>query len=60
MEKLSYKSYLGSIEYSLVDKLYFGQIINTDNLISYEGKTTQCLSNDFQIAVDQYIEDSLR
>jgi predicted HicB family RNase H-like nuclease len=57
MDKLEYKGYYGSIEYSKEDDCLFGKVSGMpDNLISYEGNTATELYTDFKAAVDCYLE----
>ncbi|GHV32648.1 antitoxin HicB [Bacteroidia bacterium] len=57
MNKLEYKGYYGSIEYSKDDKLLYGKVLGmTKDLITYEGKTIEELENDFVEGIDSYIE----
>lgn len=53
---LSYKGYHGSIEFSLNDNILFGQVININSLISYEGTTLDELKKDFKNAIDEYLK----
>ena len=55
-DKMSYKCYIGSIEYSDEDGVYFGRVLNIKSLISYEGNTIEELEKDFHRAVDDYLE----
>ena len=57
MNKLEYKGYYGSIEYSKDDDCLFGKVVGMpDNLISYEGNTATELFTDFKDAIDTYLE----
>lgn len=53
---LSYKKYNGTIEYSDEDECFFGKVIGTDSLISYEGNSLQELKSNFKEAVDGYLQ----
>jgi predicted HicB family RNase H-like nuclease len=56
MNKLEYKGYYGSIEYSKEDNCLFGKVIGIPrDLISYEGNTADELYEDFKGAIDDYI-----
>jgi predicted HicB family RNase H-like nuclease len=56
MDKLEYKGYYGSIEYSKEDDCLFGKVSGMpDNLISYEGNTATELYTDFKEAIDAYL-----
>ena len=50
-----YKSYKGTIEYSIIDECYYGKII-CDSLINYEAENAIKLYKEFKYAVDDYIE----
>lgn len=50
-----YKGYIGSIEFSEEDTLFFGKVMGIRSLISYEGKNADELISDFHSAVDDYI-----
>ncbi len=52
---MQYKGYVGSIEYSDNDKVYYGKVHGIHSLISYEGVTVQDLIKDFHAAVDEYL-----
>jgi len=57
MNKLEYKGYYGSIEYSKEDDCLFGKVLGMpDNLISYEGNTAAELYTDFKDAIDTYLD----
>jgi predicted HicB family RNase H-like nuclease len=61
MNKLEYKGYCGSIEYSKEDDCLFGRVPGMpDNLISYEGNTVTELYADFKEAINTYLEHCRR
>lgn len=51
-----YKNYFGSICYSDPDSVLYGKVLGIRSLISYEGDTIKSLKNDFQEAVEDYLE----
>lgn len=53
---LNYKGYIGSIEFSEKDNVFFGKVQGIRSLISYEGESAKELVTDFHIAVDEYLE----
>ena len=53
---MEYKGYLGSIEFSQEDALFYGKVLGIRALISYEGENAHDLIKDFQNAVDSYLE----
>jgi len=57
MNRLEYKGYYGSIEYSKDDNCLFGKVLAMpNNLILYEGNTASELFDDFKNAIDTYLE----
>lgn len=54
--KMEYKGYVGSVEFSESDYLFFGKVQSIRSLISYEGKNEKELVEDFRGAVDDYLE----
>ena len=53
---IEYKGYLGSVEFSEEDSLFYGKVMGIRSLISYEGETAKELLEDFHGAVDDYLE----
>ena len=51
---MEYKGYLGSVEFSEEEAVFFGKIMNIRSLISYEVKNVMELSEQFREAVDEY------
>jgi len=57
MDKLEYKGYLGSIEYSKTDRCFFGEVLGLPKSgIIYEGNTAEELFEDFKGGIDLYLE----
>jgi len=58
MERLEYKGYSGSIEYSKADNCLHGKVIGLDKetCITYEGNTALELYEDFKGAIDDYLD----
>ncbi|MFQ9705954.1 MAG: type II toxin-antitoxin system HicB family antitoxin [Limosilactobacillus pontis] len=52
---LKYKGYHGTVEFSLEDNVLYGNVIDVNSLISYEGKDLAELRSDFEGAVDDYL-----
>lgn len=52
---MEYKDYIGSIEFSEEDCIFYGKVQGIRALISYEGTTAQELVDDFHCAVDDYL-----
>ena len=53
---IQYKGYIGSIEFSEEDRLFYGKVMGIRSLISYEGESAAELLDDFHNAVDDYLE----
>lgn len=52
---MQYKNYIGSVEYSDDDGIFFGKVQFIRALISYEGKNVREIRNDFHAAIDDYL-----
>ncbi len=52
---MEYKGYVGSVEFSEPDALFYGKVLGIRSLISYEGTNATELINDFHGAVDDYL-----
>jgi len=53
--RLTYKGYTGTVEFSAEDKLFFGKIEGVDDLVSYEDENIFALENSFIEAVEDYM-----
>lgn len=53
---MEYKDYVGSVEFSEEDALFYGKVLGIRSLISYEGNNAAELAADFHGAVDDYLE----
>ena len=49
---IKYKGYIGSVEFSESDGIFYGKVQGIRSLISYEGTTANELITDFHDAVD--------
>jgi len=56
MNTLSYKGFLGSVNFSEKDSVFFGKIEGIDGLVNFEGESVSELTKSFRDAVDDYIE----
>ena len=52
---LEYKGYIGSVEFSEQDRIFYGKVKGIHSLISYEGTTINELTKDFHEAIDSYL-----
>ena len=53
-----YRGYIGSVEYSEEDGVFFGKLIGIRDLVSYEGETLELLEKDYREAVDFYLANA--
>jgi predicted HicB family RNase H-like nuclease len=54
---LTYKGFIGSVNFSAEDDLFFGKVEGINDLVTFEGSSVQELKNAFHYAVDAHIED---
>lgn len=52
---MEYKGYLGSVEFSENDGVFFGKVQGIRSLISYEGTNASELVSSFHGAIDDYL-----
>ena len=52
---MEYKGYIGSVEFSEEDGVFFGKVMGLRALISYEGTNAKELVEDFHGSVDEYL-----
>ena len=52
---MEYKGYVGSVEFSPEDALFFGKVLGIRALVSYEGPDARSLVAVFHSAVDDYL-----
>ena len=52
---MEYKGYVGSIEFSEDDCIFYGKVQGIRTLISYEGENASELVSDFHGAIDDYL-----
>ena len=52
---IEYKGYVGSVEFSESDGVFFGKVQGIRSLISYEGTNATKLISDFHNAIDDYL-----
>ena len=55
MNTMSYKGYLGSVNYSDKDQVFFGKVEGINGLVNFEGESVKELTEAFHEAVDDYL-----
>ncbi|MCX6272095.1 MAG: type II toxin-antitoxin system HicB family antitoxin [Bacteroidetes bacterium] len=53
---MKYKEYLGSVQYSAEDQVFYGKLEGTADLVTFEGASVDQLQSSFEEAVDDYLE----
>ena len=53
---IEYKGYIGNIEFSETDSVFYGKVQGIRSLISYEGESAKELIIDFHRAIDDYLD----
>ncbi|NBH36356.1 antitoxin HicB [Clostridiaceae bacterium] len=56
---IQYKGYIGSVEFSEENGMFYGKVMGIRSLVSYEGESVRKLLEDFQGAVNEYLEKHL-
>lgn len=54
---ITYKGYVGSVEFSEEDNVFFGKVMGIRSLISYEGTNGKSLVKNFHDSIDEYLKD---
>ena len=52
---MEYKGYLGAVEYDALAKIFHGDIINTRDIITFQGTTVKEIERAFKNSIDDYI-----
>ena len=52
---MEYKGYLGAVEYDDRAKIFHGDIINTKDVITFQGTTVKEIERAFKESIDDYI-----
>ena len=55
MNTLKYKDFIGSVNFSEKDGVFFGKIEGIDGLVNFEGESVKELTTAFHEAVDDYL-----
>lgn len=56
MEMFTYQGYQGSVETSIEEDVLHGKILFINDLVTYEAVTIKKLRQEFEMAVDDYLE----
>ena len=53
---LKYKNYIGHVEFDQDAETFFGEVINTRDVITFQGETVKDLKKAFRDSIKDYIE----
>lgn len=53
---MTYKGYIGKVEYDDENKVFTGEVINTRAVITFHGTSVKQLENEFHSSVDDYLD----
>ena len=53
---LEYNGYIGTLEFSADDKIFFGKIHGINDLVTFEGSSVTELEESFKESVNDYLE----
>ena len=54
---MNYKGYEATIEFDNEDRLFVGRVINTRDVIVFDGLSVDELEQSFHAVIDEYLED---
>lgn len=52
---LEYKGYIGSVQYSAADEVFYGKVEAINDLITFEADNAKQLKQEFEASVDDYL-----
>jgi len=53
---MEYKGYIGIVEFDSDAKLFHGDIVNTRDVITFQGTTVEEIEREFHNSIDEYIK----
>ncbi|MFH0788928.1 MAG: type II toxin-antitoxin system HicB family antitoxin [Pseudomonadota bacterium] len=53
---MEYKGYIGQVEFDNEAEIFHGEVINTRDVITFQGKTVDEIKTAFQESVEDYLE----
>lgn len=55
-----YENFLGTVQYSAEDEVFYGKVLGVDDLITFEGTSVRELKKAFKDSVNEYINTCLK
>jgi predicted HicB family RNase H-like nuclease len=53
---IEYKGYTGAVEYDAEAKLFHGDVLNTRDVITFQGTTAEEIETAFRASIDDYLD----
>lgn len=53
---MTYKGFVGTVEYDDDARVFCGEVINSRDVITFQGSTVDDAENEFRASVDDYLE----
>jgi predicted HicB family RNase H-like nuclease len=53
---IEYKGYMGAVEYDAEAKLFHGDVLNTRDVITFQGTTVDEIEAAFRESIDDYLD----
>lgn len=57
MNTMNYKGYTARIEYDERDNIFVGRVLGLRSIISFHGETVAELRSEFEVAIDDFLND---
>jgi predicted HicB family RNase H-like nuclease len=57
MNTMTYKNYIARIEFDERDNIFVGRVLGLRSIISFHGETVSELRQEFEVAIDDFLND---
>ena len=54
-----YGEFLGTVQYSAEDEIFFGKVLGIDDLVTFEGSSVRELKRAFKESVNDYVDEAV-
>lgn len=58
MNVMKYKSFIGSVNFSADDRVFYGKVEGINDLVTFEGTTIDELEEAFKYMIEEHIQDN--
>ena len=52
---MKYKGYIGHVDYDDEEEIFYGEVVNVRDVITFQGETVEELKQAFQTSVEEYL-----